>query len=97
MVIQIVLLMVYKNYVCFLFENNTKYKYFIIYYFLEDALTDDEQSLVVLDPNHPLMVRYQEALKNHLLKREEKLNIQLREADNELKVSKQILIMTKSL
>ncbi len=32
------------------------------------------------------MVRYQDALKNHLIKREEKLNIQLREADNELKV-----------
>jgi hypothetical protein len=42
--------------------------------------------VVVLDPNHPLMVRYQDALKNHLIKREEKLNIQLREADNELKV-----------
>jgi len=47
--------------------------------------------LVVLDPTHPLMVRYQEALKNHLLKREEKLNIQLREADNELKVNKYTL------
>ncbi|CAF3905083.1 unnamed protein product, partial [Rotaria sordida] len=52
---------------------------------LQDALTEDEQSLVVLDPSHPLMVRYQEALKQHLLKREEKLSIQLREADNELK------------
>ncbi|CAF3188737.1 unnamed protein product [Rotaria sp. Silwood2] len=31
------------------------------------------------------MIRYQEALKKHLLKREEKLAIQLREADNELK------------
>jgi hypothetical protein len=40
--------------------------------------------VVVLDPNHPLMARYQEVLKNHLRKREEKLNIQLREADNEL-------------
>ncbi|CAF1343946.1 unnamed protein product [Rotaria magnacalcarata] len=52
---------------------------------LQDALTEDEQSLVVLDPSHPLMVRYQEALKKHLLSREEKLAIQLREADNELK------------
>ena len=42
--------------------------------------------MVVLDPNHPLMIRFQQALKNHLLKREEKLTIQLREADNELKV-----------
>ncbi|CAF3673232.1 unnamed protein product [Rotaria sp. Silwood1] len=55
---------------------------------LQDALTEDEQSLVVLDPSHPLMIRYQEALKKHLLKREEKLAIQLREADNELKVKK---------
>lgn len=54
--------------------------------FVEDALTDDEQSVVVLDPNHPLMVRFQETLKTYLLRREEKLNIQLREADNELKV-----------
>ncbi|CAF1537043.1 unnamed protein product, partial [Didymodactylos carnosus] len=52
---------------------------------LQDALTDDEQSLVVLDPSHPLMARFQAALKDHLQKREEKLNIQLREADNELK------------
>ena len=52
----------------------------------EDALTEDEQSLVVLDPSHPLMIRYQQALKRHLLQREEKLNLQLREADNELKV-----------
>jgi hypothetical protein len=43
--------------------------------------------VVVLDPNHPLMVRYQQFLKNHLLKREEKLNIQLREVDNEIKVN----------
>lgn len=52
---------------------------------LQDALTEDEQSLVVLDPSHPLMIRYQQALKKHLLTREEKLNLQLREADNELK------------
>jgi len=32
------------------------------------------------------MARYQETLKTYLLRREEKLNIQLREADNELKV-----------
>jgi hypothetical protein len=38
------------------------------------------------------MVRYQEALKNHLLKREEKLTIQLREADNELKVNNILLL-----
>jgi hypothetical protein len=43
--------------------------------------------VVVLDPNHPLMVRYQQFLKNHLLKREEKLTIQLREVDNEIKVN----------
>lgn len=53
---------------------------------VEDALTEDEQSLVVLDPSHPLMIRYQQALKRHLVQREEKLTLQLREADNELKV-----------
>ena len=53
---------------------------------IEDGLTEDEQSLVVLDPSHPLMIRYQQALRRHLTQREEKLNLQLREADNELKV-----------
>jgi len=52
--------------------------------------------VVVLDPNHPLMVRYQQSLKNYLLKREEKLNIQLREADNELKVN-HILFFSSSI
>jgi hypothetical protein len=56
------------------------------YVFVADALANDEQSLVVLDPSHPLMIRYQQALNKHLLQREEKLNLQLREADNELKV-----------
>lgn len=32
------------------------------------------------------MIRYQERLKTYLLRREENLNIKLREADNELKV-----------
>ncbi|CAF3574991.1 unnamed protein product [Adineta steineri] len=51
----------------------------------QDGLTEDEQSVVVLDPNHPLMAPYQKALKEYLVKQEEKFNIQLREADNELK------------
>jgi hypothetical protein len=42
--------------------------------------------VVVLDPNHPLMAPYQKALKEYLLKQDERFNIQLREADNELKV-----------
>ena len=54
---------------------------------IEDGLTEDEQSLVVLDPSHPLMIRYQERLKTYLLRREENLSIKLREADNELKVN----------
>jgi hypothetical protein len=33
------------------------------------------------------MVRYQERLQGFLLRREENLNIKLREADNELKVN----------
>lgn len=41
------------------------------------------------------MIRYQERLKTYLLRREENLNIKLREADNELKVNyfpRQILV-----
>ena len=59
---------------------------------IEDGLTEDEQSLVVLDPSHPLMIRYQQALRRHLTQREEKLNLQLREADNELKVLSNALL-----
>ncbi|XP_078257419.1 coiled-coil domain-containing protein 40 isoform X3 [Rhinoraja longicauda] len=46
----------------------------------EDLDTDEEQAeLIVLDPDHPLMKRFQEALKNHLSKQLDKLNLELRE------------------
>ncbi|XP_067860206.1 coiled-coil domain-containing protein 40 isoform X2 [Heptranchias perlo] len=46
----------------------------------EESNTDEEQTeLVVLDPDHPLMKRFQEALKNHLSKQMDKLILELRE------------------
>uniref|UniRef100_UPI00398EA058 coiled-coil domain-containing protein 40 isoform X2 n=1 Tax=Pristiophorus japonicus TaxID=55135 RepID=UPI00398EA058 len=46
----------------------------------EESDTDEEQiELVVLDPDHPLMKRFQEALKNHLSKQMDKLILELRE------------------
>ncbi len=82
-----VLQMAYRNYVRFSNEQFLFICHRFPFFFIEDALTDDEQSLVVLDPSHPLMIRYQERLKTFLLQREENLNIKLREADNELKVN----------
>jgi hypothetical protein len=48
---------------------------------------DDENNLVVLDPNHELMSRFQKSLKKLLTKREEKLTLEVREAKYELEVS----------
>ncbi|XP_078427175.1 coiled-coil domain-containing protein 40 isoform X3 [Cetorhinus maximus] len=46
----------------------------------EESDMDDEQTeLVVLDPDHPLMKRFQEALKNHLSKQLDKLTLELRD------------------
>ncbi|XP_055762960.1 coiled-coil domain-containing protein 40 [Salvelinus fontinalis] len=41
--------------------------------------SDEEDELIVLDPEHPLMRRFQTALKNHLHKQLERLNMDLRE------------------
>ncbi|XP_074967752.1 coiled-coil domain-containing protein 40 isoform X1 [Phalacrocorax aristotelis] len=41
--------------------------------------TTEETKLVVLDPEHPLMRRFQDALKNHLTKQMEKVNLELQE------------------
>lgn len=42
--------------------------------------TDDEDGeMVVLDPDHPLMKRFQKALKSHLDKQNEKVTLELRE------------------
>ncbi|XP_072882258.1 coiled-coil domain-containing protein 40 isoform X1 [Hemitrygon akajei] len=46
----------------------------------EESDTDEEQTeLIVLDPDHPLMKRFQEALKSHLSKQLDKLTLELRE------------------
>ncbi|XP_010887627.2 coiled-coil domain-containing protein 40 [Esox lucius] len=39
----------------------------------------DEDELIVLDPEHPLMKRFQSALKNHLQKQLERVNLELQE------------------
>ncbi|XP_028395247.1 coiled-coil domain-containing protein 40-like [Dendronephthya gigantea] len=46
--------------------------------------SDGDNDLVVLDPDHPLMVRFQTAYKNHLLKQKEKLELEEREVVEEL-------------
>ncbi|KAG9473612.1 hypothetical protein GDO78_004095, partial [Eleutherodactylus coqui] len=45
---------------------------------LKEQNEDDEEELVVLDPNHPLMTRFQTALKNYLTKQIESLEVELR-------------------
>ncbi|CAB3982035.1 Hypothetical predicted protein [Paramuricea clavata] len=46
--------------------------------------SDGDNDLVVLDPDHPLMVRFQTAYKNHLVKQKEKLELEEREVLEEL-------------
>lgn len=45
-----------------------------------------DNNLVVLDPDHPLMQRFQKALKDQLLRREEKLTLETRENKYQLEV-----------
>ncbi|XP_032845849.2 coiled-coil domain-containing protein 40 isoform X2 [Tyto alba] len=45
----------------------------------EISRRSEETELVVLDPEHPLMRRFQAALKNYLTKQMEKVNLELRE------------------
>ncbi|XP_027968124.1 coiled-coil domain-containing protein 40 isoform X2 [Eumetopias jubatus] len=44
-----------------------------------DEAEEDRHQLVVLDPDHPLMVRFQAALKNYLNRQIEKLKLELQE------------------
>ncbi|XP_059937657.1 coiled-coil domain-containing protein 40 [Mesoplodon densirostris] len=44
-----------------------------------DEAKEDRSQLVVLDPNHPLMIRFQAALKNYLNRQIEKLRLELQE------------------
>ncbi|XP_013409019.1 coiled-coil domain-containing protein 40 isoform X1 [Lingula anatina] len=50
-----------------------------------DDGSDGEGEMVVLDPDHPLMKRFQTALKSHLLKQDEKVTLELRELTEALK------------
>ncbi|NXK48255.1 CCD40 protein, partial [Chauna torquata] len=50
--------------------------------------TAEETQLVVLDPEHPLMRRFQAALKNYLTKQMEKVNLELQELRTATKKSK---------
>ncbi|NXP05998.1 CCD40 protein, partial [Thinocorus orbignyianus] len=50
--------------------------------------TTEKPELVVLDPEHPLMRRFQAALKNYLTKQIEKVNLELRELRTATKKSK---------
>ncbi|XP_075296789.1 coiled-coil domain-containing protein 40 [Opisthocomus hoazin] len=50
--------------------------------------TAEETELVVLDPEHPLMRRFQAALKNYLTKQMEKVNLELQELRKATKTGK---------
>ncbi|KAJ7340194.1 Coiled-coil domain-containing protein 40 [Desmophyllum pertusum] len=54
----------------------------------EESGSDGESDMVVLDPDHPLMVRFQAAYKSHLLKQQEKVHLELRELTEDLKTKK---------
>ncbi|XP_025098485.1 coiled-coil domain-containing protein 40-like isoform X2 [Pomacea canaliculata] len=54
----------------------------------ESEGSSTETELIVLDPDHPLMKRFQAALKAHLDKQSERLTLQLRELDESLRVRK---------
>lgn len=45
----------------------------------EEEDSDGETEMVVLDPDHPLMRRFQKALRDHLEKQREKVTLELRE------------------
>ncbi|XP_077315749.1 coiled-coil domain-containing protein 40 isoform X1 [Lithobates pipiens] len=49
---------------------------------------DEESELVVLDPNHPLMTRFQTALKSYLTKQIQSLDLELREMSTSMKKNK---------
>ncbi|NWI40023.1 CCD40 protein, partial [Picathartes gymnocephalus] len=50
--------------------------------------TAEETELVILDPEHPLMTRFQTALKNYLTKQIEQVNLDLHELRAAMKTSK---------
>ncbi|KAM8945657.1 coiled-coil domain-containing protein 40 [Pelodytes ibericus] len=54
----------------------------------EEKEQDEESELVVLDPDHPLMTRFQTALKNYLTKQIHSLELELREMNTSFKKNK---------
>ncbi|XP_075702430.1 coiled-coil domain-containing protein 40 [Rhinoderma darwinii] len=50
--------------------------------------SQDEEELVVLDPDHPLMTRFQTALKNYLAKQIQSLDMELSEMSTSMKKNK---------
>ncbi|CAJ0945894.1 unnamed protein product, partial [Ranitomeya imitator] len=54
----------------------------------KDQKEEDDEELVVLDPDHPLMTRFQTALKNYLAKQIQSLDIELREMSMSMKKNK---------
>ncbi|TGZ64011.1 hypothetical protein CRM22_006584 [Opisthorchis felineus] len=59
-----------------------------------DASEEERGELIVLDPDHPLMKRFQESLKVMLMKQLEKSEVALREMDEECKRQKSAHIET---
>ncbi|KAK3796467.1 hypothetical protein RRG08_009244 [Elysia crispata] len=55
---------------------------------MESDESDNETDMVVLDPEHPLMKRFQAALGAHLNKQNEKIALELRDLDETLRVKK---------
>lgn len=54
---------------------------------MNDDTTSVDNNLVVLDPDHTLMQRFQRALNKVLVQRDEKLTLETREAKYQLEVS----------
>lgn len=54
----------------------------------EPPKEDEEEELLVLDPDHPLMTRFQTALKNYLTKQIQSLDMELREMSTSMKKNK---------
>ncbi|CAH1795383.1 unnamed protein product, partial [Owenia fusiformis] len=55
-----------------------------------DEDSDGESEMVVLDPDHPLMRRFQKALNDHLIKQEEKVTLELRELTEGLRTKQKV-------
>ncbi|XP_005070245.1 coiled-coil domain-containing protein 40 isoform X2 [Mesocricetus auratus] len=53
-----------------------------------DEVDDEGAQLVVLDPDHPLMIRFQEALKSYLNRQMDKLKLDIQELDVATKQSR---------